>query len=253
VGRLDELSARAERSGVFLDFDGSLSEIARTPEVAVAARGAAELLVRLAQRYQVVAVVSGRRVDEVRDKLGNPSGVRLFGLYGAEGGDLADRTAIEAGRRAVEEILPHVLEVAAGVEGSLVEPKGSNLAVHYRLAPNPEAAHAALLAALAPLAHAVGLRVVEGKRVLELVPPGAPTKGDLVLREARDLQGVLYAGDDLADIDAFAAVDALTAAGAVGVKVAVRSAETPAELLRAADLVAEGPSGVVELLRGLAG
>lgn len=253
MGLLEELAARTERSGLFLDFDGTLSEIAPTPEAAVPAPGAAEVLSLLAASYQVVAVVSGRRVAEVGEKLGHPQGVRLFGLYGLEGGDVSDGTAIEAGTRAVEDILPRVLEVAVGVEGSLVEPKGSNLAVHYRLAPNPAEAHAALLDALQPLARAVGLRVVEGKRVVELVPPAAPTKGDLVLREARGLEGLLYAGDDLADLGAFAAVDALRAGGSHGVKVAVRSAETPDELLREADLVTEGASGLVDLLRGLAG
>lgn len=249
---LGELAARADRSGLFLDFDGTLSEIAPTPEAAVAAPGAAEVLSALARRFRVVAVVSGRRVEEVADKLGRPEDVQLFGLYGLEGGDHGDDgRAVESGARAVEEILPRVLEVAAGVQGSLVEPKGSNLAVHYRLAPEPETAHRALLDALRPLARAVGLRVVEGKRVVELVPLDAPSKGDLLVRESRGLRGVLYAGDDLADLDAFGALDALAAAGAYAVKVAVRSAEAPDELLRAAHLTVGGPSELVEVLRGL--
>jgi trehalose 6-phosphate phosphatase len=249
---LDELADRADRSGLFLDFDGTLSEIATTPEAAVAAPGTADLLVRLALRYRLVAVVSGRRVEEVAEKLGEPPGVRLFGLYGLEGGDLSSGRGNESGTHAVEEILPRVLEVAAGIPGSLVEPKGSNVAVHYRLAPDPNEARAALLDALGSLAGAVGMRIVEGKRVVELVPAAAPTKGDVVAREARGLEGILFVGDDLADIDAFAAVDALTAAGAYGLKVAVRSEETPDELLRAADLVVEGPSGLLELLSRLA-
>jgi trehalose 6-phosphate phosphatase len=252
VDILGELSARAARSGLFLDFDGTLSEIAPTPDAAVAAPGAAEVLTRLARRFRVVAVVSGRRVAEVRHRLGDPHDVRLFGLYGLEGGDEADGRAIESGTRAVEEILPRVLELAASVPGVLVEPKGSNLAVHYRLVADPEETHVAVLDALRPLARAVGLRVVEGKRVVELVPLSSPTKGHLLRRESSGLEGVLYAGDDLADLEAFAAVDDLAAAGAYGVKVAVRSAEAPGELVRSAHLVAEGPSDLVELLRGLA-
>jgi trehalose 6-phosphate phosphatase len=87
--------------------------------------------------------------------------------------------------------------------------------------------------------------------VVELVPLGVPTKGDLLAREAQGLDGVMYAGDDLADLDAFEAVDVLIVAGAYGVKVAVRSAETPAALVDAADLVVEGPSGLLGLLRSL--
>jgi trehalose 6-phosphate phosphatase len=248
--KLDVLVARAERGGLFLDFDGTLSEIAPTPEAAVASPGAAEALERLARRFAVVAVVSGRRAAEVRDRLGDLSGVRIFGLYGLEGS--ADRIPSSAAR-SVEEILPSVLEVAAGVPGSLVEPKAANLAVHYRLAPQPEGARLALLESLRPLADAAGLRLIEGKRVVELVPAAAPTKGDVVEREGAGLEALLYVGDDLADLDAFAAVDRMAAYGAFTVKVAVASAETPAALLEAADGVVPGPAGLVELLDTLAG
>lgn len=247
---LDVLIVRAERAGVFLDFDGSLSDIAPTPDEAVASPGAAEALESLAERFAVVAVVSGRRAMEVRDRLGDPRGVRVFGLYGLEG---METFPPGAGPRSIEEILPSVLEVAAGVDGSLVEPKASNVAVHYRLAPDADGARLALLEALRPLAETAGLRLIEGKRVVELVPSAAPTKGDVVEREGTGLEALLYAGDDLADLEAFAAVDRLAAYGAYAVKVAVASAETPAGLLDAADLVVPGPSGLVELLGSLTG
>lgn len=250
---LDELVARADRSGLFLDFDGTLSEIAPTPDEAVAVTGSTEVLVGLAERFRLVAVVSGRRASEVEERLARPQGVRVFGLYGLESERGPDDRIEREGSRAVEEVLPRVMELAAGLPGSLVEPKGSNLAVHYRLARDPAAARAALLSELEPLARAAGLRLVEGKRVLELVPAAAPTKGDLVMREGRGLEGVLFAGDDAADLDAFAAVDRLAADGAHAVKIAVRTAETPVRLQRSADLVVEGPAGLLEVLRTLAG
>ena len=242
------LIARADHAGIFLDFDGSLSELAPTPDAAVASAGAAEALERLAARFSVVAIVSGRRAAEVQDRLGQPQGVRIFGLYGLEGlGDAVPHSAA----RPVEEILPAVELVAAGVPGALVEPKASNLAVHYRLAPDAEAARLSLLDALRPLAEAAGLDVIEGKRVVELVPAGAPSKGDVIEREGAGLKALLYAGDDLADLEAFAAVDRLAAYGAYAVKVAVASAGTPAGLLEAADVVVPGPAGLVELLGSL--
>jgi trehalose 6-phosphate phosphatase len=90
--------------------------------------------------------------------------------------------------------------------------------------------------------------------VLELVPPGRPLKGGALerLREEHDLHAVLYAGDDLADVDAFDALDRLRASGTLVIKVAVRGAETPTELIARADLVADRPSGLVDLLRTLA-
>ena len=250
------ISSRADRSGVFLDFDGTLSEIAPVPDAATAIPGVAETLERLAQRFRLVAVVTGRRVAEVENRLGRPEGVRFFGLYGLEGGAGMPGSAAAtsaAGSRAVEEILPRVLELAAEIAGSLVEPKGSNLAVHYRLSPDPEAARGELMAALEPLARTSGLTLTEGKRVIELVPSGSPTKGDVVAREGAGLDAILYAGDDLADLEAFRAVDRLAEGGAESVKVAVRGAETPAELLAAADLAVEGPAGLLRMLEVLLG
>ena len=250
---LEALASRADRSGVFLDFDGTLSEIAQVPSAAKAVPGAADLLSRLAERFGIVAVVSGRMASEVKRRLGGPQGVRFFGLYGAEGTHPVDEGPQDHDSRVIEEILPRVLELAAAVPGSLVEPKGWNLAIHYRLSPDPEEARSELLRSLTALARGVGLTIIEGKRVLEMVPSGAPTKGDLVAREGAGLEGILYAGDDLADIEAFAAVDVLAERGAHSVKVAVRSAETPPELLEAADLTVEGPEGLLRILGALAG
>jgi trehalose 6-phosphate phosphatase len=192
-------------------------------------------------------------VADVERRLGPLEGVRIHGLYGSETGlrEGLHPEAAAAGSRAVEEVLPRVLELAGEVPGTLVEPKGSNLAVHYRLSPEPEAARTRLLRALEPLARDRGLKLIEGKKVLELAPSGALSKGDLVAREARGLEAVLYAGDDAADMEAFAALDALAAAGAHTVKVAVRSGETPQELLEAADLTVEGPAGLLRMLEGL--
>jgi trehalose 6-phosphate phosphatase len=89
--------------------------------------------------------------------------------------------------------------------------------------------------------------------VLELMPKGRPMKGDAVERLAREhaLEAVLYAGDDHADLEAFGALERLRARGVATVGVAVRGDETPAALVQGADLVAEGPAGLVEILRSL--
>jgi trehalose 6-phosphate phosphatase len=63
---------------------------------------------------------------------------------------------------------------------------------------------------------------------------------------------VVVAGDDLGDLAAFAAAAAFAGSGGTGVRVAVRSAEAPPELLAQADVVVDGPSGLRELLQRLA-
>jgi trehalose 6-phosphate phosphatase len=170
--------------------------------------------------------------------------LRFFGLYGLEGVAMPELATASA---------PLAERAAAEVPGAWVEDKGSSIAVHYRAARDPVGARATLLVSLTPVATTSGLELIEGKMVLELVPPGRPLKGGAVERLAGEhgLDAVLYAGDDHADLDAFAALDRLAAAGSVSVKIAVRSAETPRALLEAADAVVDGPPALVALLEEL--
>lgn len=240
IGALRE---RAARAGILLDFDGSLAPIVARPELAAPADGVREALAALTGSYAVVAIVTGRRAEEVAELISVP-GIRYEGLYGLEG----------SAPELLFAILPEVEHTAAAVPEAWVENKGVSVAVHYRQAPDPRRARSDLLAKLEPVAAGAGMVVVEGKMVLEVVPADRPMKGGAVERIAGevDLEAVLYAGDDVADLDAFAAVDRLRDRGLGTVKVAVRGDETPPALIEAADVTVDGPPGLVELLRELA-
>lgn len=227
---------------MLLDFDGSLARIVARPELARPAEGARDAVAALVDRYRLVAVISGRRSEEVAELLAVP-GVRYEGLYGMQ----------EAPPEPLFALLPRAERAAAAVPEAWVEDKGVSLAVHYRQAPDPARARALLVAALGPVAAGAGLELVEGKMVLELVPADRPLKGGAVERLVGELElrAVLFAGDDVADLDAYAALDRLREQDVVGVKVAVRGDETPPTLVDAADLVVDGPEGLVALLRQL--
>jgi trehalose 6-phosphate phosphatase len=246
--RLRDIASHRREAGILLDFDGTLSDIAPSPEEARPVEGAAATLEELARSFRVVAVVSGRRARHVAELLG--ANVRYFGLYGLED----DRRSVDREVPAViEQLLLEVQQVANQVPGALVEHKGVQLAVHYRGATDPQAAAGALRERLGMLAEAHGLVLLEGKRVLELAPGNGPTKGDVVrsLASEADLRYLVYAGDDVADLAAFEALDHLTSSGTAGVKVAVRSLETPEALMSEADVVVEGPTALIGLLRSL--
>jgi trehalose 6-phosphate phosphatase len=230
------------RAGVLLDFDGTLSPIVAKPELARIRDGARDAIVRLVGRYAVVAIVSGRTGDQLRELVGI-EGVRLAALYG-----LAEQVT-----PVPDAVLASVREVATSVPGARVEPKGGSVAVHYRAADDAVAAQSTLAARLAPVALAAGLELLAGKMVIELVPAGRPLKEGAVERIVEDerLDAVLYAGDDVADIRAFEALDRLAERGLRTVKVAVHGRETPLALSDAADVVVDGPAGLVTLLRGL--
>ncbi len=237
---MEGLRGLAAEAGIFLDFDGSLAEIVPRPELAEPVPGAVGVLAQLVRRYRVVAIVTGRRARELEPRLPVP-GLRVLGVYGLEGGGRS--LPVEEARAA-----------ARVVSEAWVEDKGATLAVHYRQAADPPRARELLLSALAPVARAAGLEVLEGKMVIELAPVDRPRKGGAVRDLARGLglRGVLYAGDDVADREAFEVLDELERDGVLAVRVAVAGPETPTELLGAADVVVAGPTGLVELLRALA-
>jgi trehalose 6-phosphate phosphatase len=95
--------------------------------------------------------------------------------------------------------------------------------------------------------------VEPGRFVLEIRPPGVD-KGQTLLSyvDERSPRSVCYTGDDLGDLTAFDAVDSLRANGVAGLKVCSGSAEV-AEVARRADLVVDGPAGVVALFESIVG
>jgi trehalose 6-phosphate phosphatase len=204
--------------------------------------GARHAIADLAERYRVVAIVTGRASEEVASLLDVPH-VEYVGLYGFE----------DAAPELMTAIAPRAEEAAAVVPDAWVEDKGASIAIHYRQASDPKAARASLLVALQPVATESGLDLIEGKMVVELVPPGRPMKGATVERLAGEhgLEAVLYAGDDHADLDAFSALERLADTGTIAVRVAVRGDETPSELIETADIVCSDPDDLVRLLRTL--
>ncbi|MEV5171714.1 trehalose-phosphatase [Streptomyces flaveolus] len=258
---LAALLAQPRTALIGLDFDGTLAPIVADPEQARAHPETVPALAALAPEIASVAVITGRP-PEVAVRYGGFAGVpglehlTVLGHYGAERWDAATGkvTAPPAhpGVAAVRAELPGLLERAGAQEGTWIEEKGRALAVHTRRAPDPQAAFEALRAPLADLATRHGLVVEPGRMVLELRPPGMD-KGVALLDHARAVKAgcVVYAGDDLGDLPAFAAVEKLRTNGVPGLLVCSGSTEVT-ELADRADLVVDGPEGVVGLLRALA-
>ncbi|KJS56841.1 trehalose phosphatase [Streptomyces rubellomurinus subsp. indigoferus] len=243
---------------IALDFDGTLAPIVADPSAARAHPGVLDALRGLASAVGAVAVVTGRPAGlavEYGGLAGVP-GVVVLGHYGAErweGGELS-APQVHPGVARARAALPDVLAAAGAPEGTWVEDKGRSLAVHTRRTAAPERALELLRAPVGELAAAHGLVVEPGRLVLELRPPGVDKGAALTgfLRE-RGARSVLYAGDDLGDLAAFAAVEELRAQGLAGVLVCAGAVgDAPVrELADRADVVVDGPEGVVELLSAL--
>jgi trehalose 6-phosphate phosphatase len=241
---------------VALDFDGTLAPIVTDPASSRLAPGGLDALRRLAGVVGTLAVVTGRPAAEVvaLAELDQVPGVLVAGQYGAEhwaGGMLTSPEpppAIAAIRR---ELPGTVAAVAADHPGVWIEDKGLALVVHTRPTAEPDAALARLAGPVHALAARHGLTVHPGRLVLE-IRAGTDDKGAVLRRLVADRRptAVLFAGDDLGDLPAFAAVEELRAAGVPGLTVASRSAEATAVADRA-DLTVDGPPGVIALLAAL--
>ncbi|ATW49220.1 trehalose-phosphatase [Streptomyces peucetius] len=259
----DGLAALLERPGravIALDFDGTLAEIVPDPEQARAHERAVPALAALAPKVASVAVITGRPAG-VAVRHGGFAGVAgldhlvVLGHYGAERWDAVTGSvrapAPDPGVAAARAELPGFLDGIGAWHGTWIEEKGRAVAVHTRRAEDPQAAFDALREPLAALASRHGLILEPGRMVLELRPPGMD-KGVALSEYVREVgaEAVLYAGDDLGDLAAYAAVDKLRSDGVPGLLLCSGSEVT--ELAERADLLLPGPEQVADFLAALA-
>ncbi|HET7327427.1 MAG TPA: trehalose-phosphatase [Nocardioidaceae bacterium] len=244
---------------VAFDFDGTLAPIVDDPDSAVAHPDVPGLLAELATRLGHLAVITGRPAGVAAAKLDLASvlghgDVVVLGHYGLERWDSAtgqvQAPPPHAGLARVRRELPRILE-SADAAAAHVEDKTAAVAVHTRRMTDPAGAIQRLRGPLRTLADETGLALEPGRMVLELRPPGVDKGGALraVARETH-ARSVAFAGDDLGDIAAFDAVDGLRTDGVRGLLVCSGSAEEQTLAARA-DLVVDGPAGIVAWLRAL--
>ncbi|MGO9558512.1 MAG: trehalose-phosphatase [Acidimicrobiales bacterium] len=252
---VSRLATRPASTGIFTDFDGTLSATVPDPESARPVVGAVEALRALARVIAEVAVISGRPAAWLAQRLGPAPvhGLELFGLHGLERWNGTAAEPVDAARPFVEVVArARDRAVAAGIDGLFVEDKILGLTLHWRRADDPVTTGVKVMELAGELARSTGLVLRPGKASAELVLPIGVDKGTVVSGRAVGLAVVAFLGDDLSDILAFDALDALAAAGVEVARIAVAGSEAPAELIERADLVLANPAESVHFLRALA-
>ena len=213
---LQALELATERQpAVFYDFDGTLSEIVEDPDSARLVDGAADALTSLSAACPV-AILSGRDLADVRERIGLPglwyAGSHGFELTGPDGThhqnpEAAASIPVLAGASA--DLADHLRHIP----GVVVEHKRFGVAVHYRNAARDRVGE--VVATVRTAGQRTALRVTTGREVIELRPNIDWDKGKTlhwVLDYIRDNEGAgpllpIYLGDDITDEDAFDAVD----------------------------------------------
>jgi trehalose 6-phosphate phosphatase len=249
---IEALAEDPAHSGLALDFDGVLSPIVEDPTLSAIPERVAATLAQLATGLGLLAVLSGRPVEFLADRV-RVTGVRLLGSYGIEQISDGVREIDPEAKQwlgPVREASRTLHDALAASPGIRVEEKSVSVAVHWRQAPDRAAAAAEVRRVTARIAAGTGLRLEPGKLVEELRPPLDVNKGSAIraLLASEKLTTIAYAGDDLGDIPALLAV---REAGGYAL-VVDHGSETDPRLLELADQTYDGTEGFAVWLEELA-
>ena len=217
---------------VAADFDGTLAPLVANPDEAIPNSRAMAALLELASRSGVmVAIVSGRRRQDLESLVGHAPGVALVGEHGNDYGDSSGPIDLQIG-----EIRSELEAAAATAPGSIVESKRHSVAFHFRNAGRKDAARA-LQRIRAWTADRAGVTITEGKMILEL-SVATRNKGDAVadLIDESGARSVLFLGDDTTDETVFsmlrpADIGVKVGPGVTAAKYRIEDIEAVAELL----------------------
>jgi trehalose 6-phosphate phosphatase len=218
---LQQLCAQGPLS-LFLDFDGTLVDIAPTPDTILVPQTLGTALFELSARLgDRLALVSGRAIPDLEHHLG-PLRVARAGSHGIAR-ELADGSALGSMAESLPLEVADTLRAFAQASGFALEEKQHGAALHYRANPDLEPQGIAFAEGIAA-AH--GLEIKRGKCVIELVRPGASKAGAVrAFMEVPPFAGSrpVFIGDDVTDEDGFAAAEEL---GGFGILVGDRSPST---------------------------
>lgn len=203
---------------IFLDFDGTLADIAPRPWLASLAPATIDTISRLSSKVGgALAVISGRQLEDIDAILGMP-GIPAAGIHGAQLRS-ADGTVLteEWMRTEIDGVESDLRAQIGSFDGLLLERKPVAVAVHYRANPAREDEIRAIAARL--VLRRPHLKCLSGRCVIEVLPAGVD-KGKAIARlmQTQPFKGrvPLFAGDDITDEDGLAAVNAL---GGLSIKI----------------------------------
>jgi len=242
---------------VALDFDGTLAPISPHPEDARPVADADQVLRDIRATGATLAVVTGRSVVSLLrvSGFGAIPGIVIYGTHGAERWEAGTLRAATPppGLAELRGRLPGLVASLVREPDVWIEDKSLSLVVHARLTADPERVLERLRKPVEEAATAAGLGVRPGREVLEICLPGID-KGTAVrelLGTSEEPAAVLYAGDDVGDLDAVAEVNAWAGRSGRPKLIVGVNADGGGPLAGQADVSLADPPAVVGFLRSL--
>jgi trehalose 6-phosphate phosphatase len=234
LATLADLPVPGTRHALFLDFDGTLVDLASQPEAIAVPPDLPEILAELSLRVGgALAIVSGRKLTDL-DRFLNPLRLPVAAEHGAQRRLHTGETMMLA-TPDLREVIRAAYQFAERHPGLQIEVKSAAVALHYRHAPELQARCLEFMCNAAE--STPGVELLHGKCVFEIKPSGI-SKGTAIndFMKWRPFKGRLpiFAGDDVTDEAGFSVVQAL---GGVAIKVgsgptlASHRCPSPAELL----------------------
>ncbi len=252
---LDSIEKLLRRSpfGLITDVDGTISETAPTPQQAKVSPLCRHYLSALSQHLALVAAISGRPAIEVKNML-KIDGMVYIGNHGLERWTEGHSEFTKDAKDYPEVIKAVIKELTPllSIEGVRIEDKGITATIHYRLCREPQLAERDILVALENLTPAKRLRIMQGRMAINLIPLVKVNKGTatLDLIQGYHLQGGIYLGDDLTDVDAFTAIQSASHNSEFqGFAIGIISREMPEKLVTETDFTLNGVNDVERFLK----
>ena len=252
---LDLIEEALKRSpfGLITDVDGTISPTAPTPQQAEVSPLCRQYLSTLCNHLALVAAISGRPATGVRNMI-EIDGMVYIGNHGLERwakGHSEFSKNVQDYSRVIKSAIKELTSLLS-IEGISIEDKGITATIHYRLCPEPQLVEREIISAVEASPQASSLRIIKERMAIDLLPPVKVNKGTAILDliQEYNLQGGIYLGDDITDIDAFRAIHtACRDLSFQGFAIGILSPEMPEKLVAEADFTLNGVNDVESFLK----
>ena len=230
---VDEM--KQDHWGLFCDIDGTISDIAPSPDAAKVRPLIRKALESIRPHLAVTAIVTGRQVSEAIEMV-DLEGITYFGTYGLEKWYQGLLTVPEEASQYKERLKKISNDIATNLSTPeiIIQEKPLGLSLHYRQAKDPIHIRNQILSVIKSTGASDWMKIFEGRMVVELALPVEIDKGTCLtwLVDEQNLTGLIVIGDDISDISMFEASHGFqTSLRTHTFNIGVIEKETPSEVI----------------------